>query len=145
MESLLCARHLMDVSFNPFSNPFSRVTLTLLPRCSGLLRVVTASLGLSRCKTPSSIFATFPAHLAAYCLRLETLFALRSLLIYMSSDLLLGALWVSLWCLNIDFAFEHNADVYFYHVAFKQECCEVLVLLLTLSPSSEFLRVSSGR
>lgn len=119
--------------------------VTLLPRCNSLPRVITANLGLSCSKTPSSIFTTFPAHLLAYCLHLETLLALRSLLVYMSSDLLLGALWVWLWCLNIDFAFDHNTNVYFYHVAFKQECWEVLVLLLTLSRSSEFFRVSLGR
>lgn len=94
IESLLSARHLMDVSFNPFSSPEGSRVSSNPPA-----KVQQLAAGNSCQPTFVSLqnalhFATFPAHLVAYCLHLETLLALRSLLVYMSSDLLLGALWV---------------------------------------------------
>lgn len=121
------------------------LVLTLPPRCNSLLRVRSANPGLSSSKTSLLHFATFLADLVAYGLHLETLFALRSLLLHMSLHLHLVCSSLVWLCLNTDYSFDHNANVYFYCVVVKQECCEVLVYLLTLSPNLEAFRVSLGR
>lgn len=111
---------------------------TLSPRWNSLLLVKSANPGLPSSETSLLHSAALLADLAAYRLHLETLFALRSLHFHKSSYL---HAW---WGLNTDYAFDHNANVYFYWNVFKQECCEVFVYLLTLSPSLEAFRVSPG-
>lgn len=110
---------------------------TLSPRWNSLLLVKSANPGLPSSETSLLHSAEFLADLAAYRLHFETLFALRSLHFHTSSYL---HAW---WGLKTDYVFDHNANVYFYWNVFKQEC-EVLVYLLTLSPSLEAFRVSPG-
>lgn len=77
--------------FNPFSNSESiRVSLNS-PKCNILLQVNKCSRFIQH-QNSLLCFAAFPAALVAYCLHLKTLFALRSLLLYMSLHFHLVAL-----------------------------------------------------